>query len=139
MTKFQLDVDYDFSFRLIGISCHARDYRLSWALNNDLAIQMEKVHRENANEGLKKNGVAIESLYSFTDEENHVTYQLMYNKHNNNLLLPEQKAADFLFIIDQISDEKFEEVVQKIKQNELVKTAFVIDVGSLKSKENLIF
>lgn len=139
MTKFQLDVDYDFSFRLIGISCHARDYRLSWALNNDLAIQLEKVHRENAAEGLKKNGVAIESLYSFLDEENHATYQLMYNKHNNNLLLPEQKAADFLFIIDQMNDEKFDEVLQKIKQNDLVKTAFVIDVQTLKSKENLIF
>ncbi len=139
MTKFQLDVDYDFSFRLIGISCHARDYRLSWALNNDLAIQLEKVHRENAAEGLKKNGVAIESLYSFSDEENHATYQLMYNKHNNNLLLPEQKAADFLFIIDQINDEKFDEVLQKVKQNDLVKTAFAIDVNTLKSKENLIF
>jgi len=139
MTKFQLDVDYDFSFRLIGISCHARDYRLSWALNNDLSIQLEKVHRENAAEGLKKNGVAIESLYSFLDKENHATYQLMYNKHNNNLLLPEQKAADFLFIIDQMNDEKFDDVLQKIKQNDLVKTAFVIDVASLKSKENLIF
>ena len=139
MTKFQLDVDYDFGFRLIGISCHAKDYRLCWALNNQLGIQLEKVHRENASSGLKKNGIAIESLYSFFDEENHSSYQLLHNKHNNNLLLPEQKLADFLLIIDQMNDESFEDLMKKLKQVELVNTAFIIDVNTLKSKENLIF
>ena len=139
MTKFQLQVDYDFDFRLIGISCHSRDYRLCWALNNHLEIQLEKVHRENASIGLKKNGIAIESIYSYYDEENHSTYQLLYNKHNNNLLLPEQKLADFLLIIDQINDEHLENIVKKIKEINLVNTAFVIDVNTLKSKENLIF
>jgi hypothetical protein len=139
MTKFQLQVDYDFDFRLIGISCHARDYRLCWALNNHLEIQLEKVHRENASSGLKKNGIAIESIYSYYDEENHSAYQLLYNKHNNNLLLPEQKLADFLLIIDQLNDEHFENILKKIKEIDLVNTAFVIDVNTLKSKENLIF
>ena len=139
MTKFQLQVDYNFDFRLIGISCHARDYRLCWALNNHLEIQLEKVHRENASSGLKKNGIAIESIYSYYDEENHSAYQLLYNKHNNNLLLPEQKLADFLLIIDQLNDEHFENILKKIKEIDLVNTAFVIDVNTLKSKENLIF
>jgi hypothetical protein len=139
MTKFQLEVDYDFDFRLIGISCHARDYRLCWALNNHLEIQLEKVHRENASSGLKKNGIAIESIYSYFDEENHAAYQLLYNKHNNNLLLPEQKLADFLLIIDQLNDEHFENILKKIKEIDIVNTAFVIDVNTLKSKENLIF
>lgn len=139
MTKFQLDVDYDYDFRLIGISCHAKDYRLCWSLNNQLEIQLEKVHRENAASGLKKNGIAIESLYSYFDEESHSNYQLLYNKHNNNLLLPEQKLADFLLIIDQMNDETFENLLKKIKEIDLVNTAFVIDVNTLKSKENLIF
>lgn len=139
MTKFQLDVDYDFDFRLIGISCHSKDYRLCWALNNQLEIQLEKVHRENAASGLKKNGIAIESLYTYFDEESHSAYQLLYNKHNNNLLLPEQKLADFLLIIDQMNEEFFENLLKKIKEIDLVNTAFVIDVSTLKSKENLIF
>jgi len=139
MTKFQLDVDYDYDFRLIGISCHARDYRLCWSLNNSLKLQLEKVHRENASEGLKKNGIAIESLYTYFDEENHITYQLLYNKHNNSLLLPEQKMADFLLIIDGMSEAKFDGLLKEVKQTDLVNTAFSIDVNSLKSKENLIF
>lgn len=139
MTKFQLDVDYDFDFRLIGISCHAKDYRLCWALNNQLEIHLEKVHRENAASGLKKNGIAIESLYTYFDEENHSAFQLLHNKHNNNLLLPEQKLADFLLIIDQMNDESFENIMKKIKEIDLVNTAFIIDVTNLKSKENLIF
>lgn len=139
MTKFQLDVDYDYDFRLVGISCHAKDYRLCWSLNNHLGLQLEKIHRENAGEGLKKNGIAIESLYNFYDEENHITYQFLHNKHNNNLLLPEQKVADFLLIIDGMNDASFDELIKKIKQTDLVIAAFVIDVHSLKSKENLIF
>lgn len=139
MTKFQLDVDYDFDFRLIGISCHAKDYRLCWALNNQLGLQLEKIHRENATSGLKKNGIAIESIYTYFDEENHSAYQLLYNKHNNNLLLPEQKLADFLLIIDQMNEAAFEDLLKEIKKLDLVNTAFVIDVNALKSKENLIF
>jgi hypothetical protein len=139
MTKFQLDVDYDFDFRLIGISCHAKDYRLCWALNNQLGLQLEKIHRENAASGLKKNGIAIESIYTYFDEENHSAYQLFYNKHNNNLLLPEQKLADFLLTIDQMNEASFEELMKEIKKIDLVNTAFVIDVNTLKSKENLIF
>lgn len=64
MSKFQLQIDYDFDFRLIGISCHARDYRLCWALNNHLEIQLEKVLRENASSGLKKNGIAMSRFIS---------------------------------------------------------------------------
>jgi hypothetical protein len=139
MTKFQLDVDYDFDFRLIGISCHAKDYRLCWALNNHLGLQLEKIHRENATSGLKKNGIAIESIYTYFDAENHSAYQLLYNKHNNNLLLPEQKLADFLLIIDQMNETAFEELLKEIKKLDIVNTAFVIDVNALKSKENLIF
>lgn len=139
MTKFQLDVDYDFEFRLIGISCHARDYRLCWSLNNSLGLQLEKVYRENANEGLKKNGVAIESFFLYNDKEGRISYQLLLNKHNNNLLLPEQKMADYLLIIDGINETLFEGLMKKLKQTDSVIAAFVIDVQSLKSKENLIF
>lgn len=139
MTKFQLDVEYDFEFRLVGISCHARDYRLCWSLNNSLGLRFEKVYRENAGDGLKKNGVAIESLYRFNDEEGRIGYQLLLNKHNNNLLLPEQKMADYLLIIDGMNESTFESLLKKIKQTDSVIAAFVIDVQSLKSKENLIF
>ena len=139
MTKFQLDVDYDFEFRLIGISCHARDYRLCWSLNNSLGLQLEKVYRENANEGLKKNGVDIESFFLYNDKEGRISYQLLLNKHNNNLLLPEQKMADYLLIIDGINETHFEGLMKKLKQTDSVIAAFVIDVQSLKSKENLIF
>ncbi len=139
MTKFQLDVDYDFDFKLIGISCHAHDYRLCWSLNKKLNISLEKIHRDNAKSGLKKNGVAIESLFTFYDEENHTSYQLLYNKNENQLLLPEQKKADFLLIIDQKNENKYQETLTSIREIDLVLTAFTIEVDSLKSKENLIF
>lgn len=139
MTKFQLEVDYDFDFKLIGISCHAHDYRLCWSINNKLNTSLEKIHRDNAKSGLKKNGVAIESLFTYYDEETHSSYQLLYNKNENQLLLPEQKKADYLLIIDQINEEKFQEALTKLREIDIILTAFPIEVDSLKSKENLIF
>ena len=33
MSKLSLNFEEDYSFLLIGISCHAKDYRLCWELN----------------------------------------------------------------------------------------------------------
>ena len=36
--KYYLDDTYEYDFLLLGISCHERDYRVSWALNQKLTL-----------------------------------------------------------------------------------------------------
>ena len=40
--KYYLEDAYEYDFLLIGISCHEKDYRLSWALNQNLSLQLIK-------------------------------------------------------------------------------------------------
>ena len=42
MTKFKLDMDPDPEVTLIGISSHVNDYRLCWALNRALGINLTR-------------------------------------------------------------------------------------------------
>ena len=41
-TKLTLDIEYDYEFILIGISCHSRDYKLCWAINKQQGFNFIK-------------------------------------------------------------------------------------------------
>lgn len=34
MSRIRLEIEDSFDFRVIGVSCHEKDYRLVWALNS---------------------------------------------------------------------------------------------------------
>jgi hypothetical protein len=138
MTKFQLQVEYDYDFDLVGISCHMKDYRLCWALNQKLGIGLTK-QAEDLDIKSKKQGAGNHSLYSYFDEMDHIEYQLLMNRNGASLVLPEQKNADFLLLLRNNYVIDLSELIEKIKEIEMVQTAFKIEAGALKSKENLIF
>jgi len=139
MTRFQLEVEYDYDFDLIGISCHAPDYRLCWALNQKLLLQLAKKEKDLDNKPKKQTESSIHSLYEFYHEEDHIEYQLLENKSGNSMIIPEHKQADYLLVMRNNYAVEAEEIVNKIKTIDLVLTAYKIEVKSLKSKENLIF
>jgi hypothetical protein len=118
MSKFTLDIEYDFNFILIGISCHEKDYRISWALRERLAIDL--CRGEDIVIASKKPGVS--------------------NRTDSSFLVPEQRSVDYFLIARGGYDaENQEEIVQQIRGIPFVLTAFAIDAESLKSRQNLIF
>ena len=40
--KKVLNVDEDYDFSVLGLSCHAKDYRLCWEINKALGTDLEK-------------------------------------------------------------------------------------------------
>ena len=40
--KYTLLEEYDYDFTLIGISCHAKDYRICWSINQRFGYDFEK-------------------------------------------------------------------------------------------------
>ena len=40
--KYLLEEDYEFDFNLLGICCHEKDYRLCWAVNSTLNLNLSK-------------------------------------------------------------------------------------------------
>lgn len=137
MSKVLLNIEEEYDFSLIGISCHAKDYRLCWELNNLLTIDLARTEDLDIN---LKSSIGNFSFYEFMDEENYSEYFLIANRSSKGFLIPEQKNTDFLFMIKGAAyDSLIEEILEKIGTSEIVLTSYLINVDSLKSKQNLLF
>ena len=80
------------------------------------------------------------SFFIFLDEDNEVEYRLIKNKTLNGSLCPEETYADyFIHIIDEEESVNEEEIIKKLKEVNIILTAFKVDVSKLKSKTNLMF
>lgn len=137
--KYILDEEYDYDFRVIGVSCHEKDYRICWGLNQQLCLFLSR-EEEDLEVAIKKsNRFSSHSLYSYIDKDTENEYSLLANRSNMGFLIPEQAHADYLLLIKESYPVNFESMIGQIKLIPFVLTAFEIDVFALKSKENLIF
>jgi len=163
MAKHTLEISYDYDFLLIGISSHEKDYRICWALNKKLGIDLVKQDSLEI-KGKKQTTPSYFSFFIFDKEEDFLEYSVIANfsenkalvtKENtlfneddtskkdqseNELLIPEQKQMNYFFMVrGEVDDDEAEELVKSIKEIDVVQTAIRIDVTQLKSKQNLIF
>ena len=137
MTRYTLQLEEDYDFILIGIACHAKNYRLCWVLNNAFNLKLEK--EEQDLELVKGEETLRYPVYQFTNEDTHTSYTLISNRSKNNYFIPEQKQADFLLMIRNNFDEDIPEMIHKLRNIDMVLMAFEIDVERLKSRQNLLF
>lgn len=132
LTKHTLDIEYDFDFDVIAISCHLRDYRLCWELNQNLDIHLVRAEEE------QQLGDQFFSLFKTYCQETRTTIQLISNYSDSGRLIPELKQADFILILHNNARWEIEELIDQIKSVPSVLTAFSVDPEELKSKENLL-
>lgn len=137
MSKFTLNIEEDYDFSLIGISCHAKDYKLCHEFNKLLEIDF--VRKEDLDIDSKKTQGNY-SLYEYIDGDNFVNYYLISNRSNKGVLIPEHKSIDyFLLLKGATNNDIMENIIKKTSTLQIVLTAYKIDVDTLKSKQNLIF
>ncbi len=136
--KITLDIEDDYDFSLLGISCHSKDYRLSWELNRSLSIHLK---RDEAIATSNKNQEEYDfPTHRYYDEVNHLNYCLIDNKFEGNVLIPELAQMDYIFKISGFGHtEKVSELKQKVQSIEIVLTTVKLDAQTLKSKPILLF
>lgn len=140
MGKFRLDIEYDYDFLLIGISCHEKDYRLCWAINQALGIDMARTENPLEISLRKDEKPSRFTLYGFEHPENDSAFFLVSNRSETGLLVPEQKHADYFLVVHGPFGKNEEaRFLQSIKEIAFVLTAFALVPGELKSKQNLVF
>ena len=153
MATQKLILDYDYDFLLIGILSSAPDYKLCWEMNKILQISLKKekdlqlqLHESEKEEGLKLTFEKPEmtpcfSSYSYYNEINHVKYTVVANKSISALLVKEEQSVDFFLVVDGLYDdwEKEEAIINGLREQREIITAYKIDPNKLKSKQNLIF
>lgn len=139
MGKHTLEIEYDYGFVLIGISSHEKDYRICWAINNKLELELIKTESLEIKEK-KLDNPSHYALFVCNREEEFSEYFLIANRSEKGILIPEQKQMDYFLIIkeEEIKEEKVTDLIKKIKEITLVQTAVRIDASTLKSKQNLI-
>ena len=112
-------------YRLLGISSHENDYRLSWAANRQLKLSLRKsdniLIKASDSENLEF------SVFQYTDEGNSCKMNLISNRCPNGFLIRELKNIDFfLQIFGEIPVGYMEEITAKLKSIDIVSAIFEI-------------
>lgn len=139
MAKHKLFLEEEYNFDLIGICCSHSDYRLCWAMNSALEINLSK--SEDYYLKNKKDGEYYFSFYEYTDEETFQSFYLLKNLSFDNYkrLIPEQDQIDYFLIIKDSYDLILNDFLTRLKKIDCILTAFKFDPEQLKSKANLLF
>lgn len=126
------------SFTLVGISCHLPDYRLIFSLNKLLEFDFT---RENDFKPASLN-LEVEEGYAFylyCDEDQRLTYYLISNRNQGNLLLPAMKQLDFILVIEgELNKTSKEKLLSTFKAIPNVIIAFEIRFSELKNHESFL-
>lgn len=139
MAKKLLNIEYEYDFALIGISCHEKDYRLCWNINQVLNIQLAKIDSLEIYTP-KEKSKGFFSLFFYEDEENQCAYYLLSNRSQYGIVIPEQKQTDFFIIIKgSFFENDKTALMEELKKISIILTSFEINPNGLKSKKNLLF
>lgn len=137
MTRFTLDVEYDFDFGLLAISCHAKNYKFCWEVNQHLKFNFLRLDDYT----LKEKNIEISfPIYEYADEESGITYQLIENYGSDTYLVKEYKKTDFLLLVKgNYTKKDIKDLKEKLSTLKNVLMVIELDPNNIKSKENLIF
>lgn len=126
-------------FSLIGISSHENDYHLSWAINKHLLLNLTR--SDNISIMNKQHEIVQEfAVSSFDDEETMLLYNLISNTGEKGFLFTELRNIDyFLQIYGELNETQLKALQNQLKSIDIVSASFIIDPGSLKSPEKLLF
>lgn len=133
----RLSFKSEHDYILIGISSHENDYRVCWAINNDLGTNFVKT--ENLKIFNQKLSASQEfSLYIYENEDSLNRFHLVANRCENGYYIPELKNIDFfLQIFGDTADDYINELIKRIKGLDIITGVFLIDPEILRSKDRL--
>ena len=137
--KHFLENDFEFEFQLIGISCHEKDYRICWALNQALSVELKKTETD-LELVLKKNKkTSYYTVFEYKNDDTFNEYYLINNRSINGLLINELPHLDYFVMIKESYPVDINDTLTQIKKIPFILTAYNVSVDALVSKENLIF
>ena len=136
--RVKLQVDTEINFKLIGISSHENDYRLVWAINNQL--QMRFVRTENLVIHDNKLGAEMGfSCFVYYDEDRFHTYKLISNRCPDGFLFQEIRNFDFIIqVTKEMTDTELKVLIRKLKAVEVISASFLLDPEKLKGLRDIL-
>ncbi len=134
----KLKVDTDIRFRLVGISCHENDYRLVWAINNQLKMNFIKtgnlvIHHQKLKTDLEF------SRFTFADDSRYITYNLISNRCPDGFLFSEIRNIDFLVQIHgETTEVEVKDFRSRLKTVKVISATFLLHPEKLKGINQIL-
>lgn len=134
--KFDFKPDMD--FRLLGLGCRENDYRLSWAINKAMNINLAK--SENLEiKNPKFSEIQQFSVYVNEVEESEEELLLISNRCENGYLIEELKNIDYFLLFRNYPKDDFKSFIPVVKSIDEILLVVEIDPKELKSGQKFIF
>ena len=126
--------DY-YSFDLIGISCHEKNYRLAWSLNQGMYWALSKM------DDIKhdRRGIAARHAVFKYDDTLGSVFTLIENRSPDAVLLNELSQFDYLLMVNHEGMFSLDSALIELRKCAFVITAYPFNVQTLKNKELLLF
>jgi hypothetical protein len=125
-------------FSLIGVSCHMKDYRISFLLNKYLGFDLLKMEDLKITFNNKQDPKEF-SFYYYYDDDYFNTYYLMSNRSQEVVLAPEIKQVDFLLIVEgEFKKSQMERLIKSIRDIPNILAAYEVKFAEIKNFETLL-
>lgn len=138
MKKHKLYTEISYDFGLIGISSHEKPYKLAWAINEKMGIDLTLMKDLE----IKEKGVEEKltfARYNYVDE-NELEINLLSNKSENGFLIPDLKNFDFFMQLSgNSSSEIRDKILKELKSIDFVNAALKLDPNCLAKKDRFIY
>lgn len=139
MKKIVLNIETDYDYDLIGFCSHYNDYRVCWAINENLQLNFTKSEEAFMVSNKKGEIISSHSFYQFMDEKNSLQFYLIQNKSNKQFLIPELAQIDYFIVVKDAGIIDVNAFIKNLKNTNGILTALSYDPSLIKSSKNLIF
>ncbi len=124
-------------YRLMGISSHENDYRLSWAINSNLGFNFRKADNLVLYSNDKTESLEF-SVFQFIDNERALRMNLISNRCPDGFLIKEMRNIDFfLQVFGDATTSFITSISQNLKSIDLVLAVFEIPPKNQRYFSNL--
>jgi len=134
--KLKLDIEPDPEVTVIGISCHEHDYRLCWAMNHAMELELTR-RREDITEEVGGREAHF-GVYDHVGHPDRGGYTLINNHGDQGVLIADQKNADYFLVVDNEVVEDVPDLVDRIRAAEFVLAAFNLPFDQLRNGHKLL-
>lgn len=137
MTRHKLVVDDDYEFISLGISCHLKDFRVAWHMNQLFGFNMIRNDINVAD----KEGITHEyATFRHRDPDNHLHYILLNNQSDGIPLIRSYRQFNLLMLvegyIDMFDPDQF---IDKLQHDESFQLVMEVSTEPLKKFQFLLF
>jgi hypothetical protein len=135
--KYTLNIDDEVEFDVFGLSTPFADYRLAWALNENLEFKFEKSSDQFSIFDRKSKQLKSFQQFSFVDEENLTQIFLIKNKQGNQIVTAEHLMMDYFLIIKNNFTLDLNKLLTQLRNTNGIVAAFKLEQGNFDFLEEM--